>query len=49
MDGAGWGINYAWTTYEEAQKYDLVEGLIEEIKMVDDLKNVEGHIDNQAI
>ena len=31
-------INYAWATYEETQKYDLVEGLINEIKMVDELK-----------
>jgi ADP-ribose pyrophosphatase YjhB (NUDIX family) len=28
-------INYAWVTFEEAKKYDLVEGLIDEIKMVD--------------
>ena len=31
-------INYAWTTYEEAKEYDLIEGLIDEIKMVDELK-----------
>ncbi len=31
-------INYAWATYEEAKKYDLIEGLIDEIKMVDELK-----------
>jgi len=30
-------INYVWLTYEEAKKYDLVEGLIEEIKMVDSI------------
>ena len=30
-------INYVWVTYEEAKKYDLVEGLIDEIKMVDKL------------
>ncbi len=29
-------INYAWATYEEAKKYDLIEGLIDEIKMVDE-------------
>ncbi|MBZ9578360.1 NUDIX domain-containing protein [Patescibacteria group bacterium] len=28
-------INYAWTAVEEAKNYDLVEGLLEEIKMVD--------------
>lgn len=28
-------VNYAWVTVEEAQNYDLVEGLIEEIRMVD--------------
>jgi ADP-ribose pyrophosphatase YjhB (NUDIX family) len=28
-------INYAWVTFGEAKKYDLVEGLIDEIKMVD--------------
>jgi 8-oxo-dGTP diphosphatase len=28
-------IDFAWVTYEEAKKYDLVEGLLEEIKMVD--------------
>ncbi len=31
-------INYAWATYEEAKKYNLIEGLIDEIKMVDELK-----------
>jgi len=28
-------INYVWATYEEAKNYDLVEGLLEEIEMVD--------------
>ncbi|KPJ57026.1 hypothetical protein AMJ49_02600 [Parcubacteria bacterium DG_74_2] len=28
-------INYAWVTFEEAKNYDLVEGLLEEIEMVD--------------
>jgi 8-oxo-dGTP diphosphatase len=28
-------IDYKWVTYEEAKKYDLVEGLLEEIEMVD--------------
>jgi len=31
-------INYAWATYEEAKNYDMVSGLIDEIKMVDELK-----------
>lgn len=28
-------IDYKWVTYEEAKKYDLVEGFLEEIEMVD--------------
>lgn len=28
-------INYAWITLKEARNYDLVEGLLEEIEMVD--------------
>jgi len=28
-------INYAWVTYQEAKNYDLIEGLLEEIEMVD--------------
>ncbi len=27
--------DYAWVSYEEAKEYDLVEGLLEEIEMVD--------------
>lgn len=30
-------INHAWVTYEEAKSYDLIEGLLDEIKMVDEL------------
>jgi len=30
-------INHAWVTYEEAKNYNMVEGLINEIKMVDEL------------
>mgnify|MGYP001596622141 CR=1 FL=1 len=30
-------INYAWVSYEEAKNYDLIEGLIDEIKMVYEL------------
>lgn len=29
-------INYAWATYEEAKNYDMVSGLIDEIKIVDE-------------
>jgi len=28
-------VNYAWVTLEEAKKYDMVEGLLEEIEMTD--------------
>jgi len=28
-------IDYAWVSYKEAKKYDLVEGLLKEIAMVD--------------
>ena len=28
-------IDYTWVTYKEAKNYDLVEGLLEEIEMVD--------------
>jgi len=28
-------INYKWVTYEEAKNYDLIEGILEEIEMVD--------------
>ncbi len=28
-------IDYAWVTYPEAKKYDLIEGILEEIAMVD--------------
>ncbi len=30
-------INHAWVTYEEAKNYNLIEGLLNEIKMVDEL------------
>lgn len=30
-------IEYAWVSFEEAKTYNLVEGLLEEIKMVDDI------------
>lgn len=28
-------IDYAWVTYKEAKKYNLIEGLLEEIEMVE--------------
>ncbi len=28
-------INYNWVNYEEAKNYDLIEGILEEIEMVD--------------
>ena len=28
---------YAWATYEEAKSYDLIEGILGELKMVDDI------------
>jgi len=28
-------VNYKWVTAEEAKNYDLIEGILEEIKMVD--------------
>ena len=30
-------VNHVWAICEEAKNYDLVEGLIDEIKMVDEL------------
>ncbi|MDD5547699.1 MAG: NUDIX domain-containing protein [Candidatus Pacebacteria bacterium] len=30
-------IDYAWVTYEEAKKYDIIDGILEEIKMVDEI------------
>ena len=32
-------IDFAWVTYKEAKKYDLVEGLLEEIEMVEKILN----------
>jgi len=28
-------IDYAWVTYKEAKNYDLIEGILEEIEIVD--------------
>jgi len=30
-------IEFAWVTYEEAKNYDLIDGILEEIKMVDEI------------
>lgn len=30
-------IEYNWVTFEEAKQYDLIEGILDEIKMVDDI------------
>jgi 8-oxo-dGTP pyrophosphatase MutT (NUDIX family) len=30
-------IAYAWVTYEEAKQYNLIDGILEEIKMVDEI------------
>ena len=32
----GESINHAWATYEEAKNHDLIEGIANEIKMVDE-------------
>ncbi len=34
-------IDYAWVTYEEAKKYNLIDGILEEIEMVEKIKNGE--------
>ncbi|MDO8743009.1 MAG: NUDIX domain-containing protein [Candidatus Azambacteria bacterium] len=33
-------VNHAWATFGEVKNYDLIEGIAEEIKMVDDLINI---------
>ncbi len=30
-------VEYAWVSYEEAKKYDLIEGILDEIRMVDEI------------
>lgn len=32
-------IDFAWVTYEEAKKYDLIEGILDEIRMVEEILN----------
>lgn len=37
-------IDHAWVSYEEAKKYDMVEGLLEEIEMVEKILEGEGEV-----
>ncbi len=30
-------IDYAWVSYEEARNYDLIDGILEELRMVDEI------------
>ncbi len=30
-------IDYKWVTVEEAKNYDLIDGILEEIKMVEEI------------
>jgi len=39
-------IDYAWVTYPEAKKYDLIGGILEEIAMVD--KILQGKDENKV-
>jgi ADP-ribose pyrophosphatase YjhB (NUDIX family) len=39
-------IDYAWVNYEEAKKYDMVEGLLEEIEIIDKILN--GHNEDEV-
>lgn len=32
-------VDYAWVTLEEAKKYDLIDGILEEIEMVEKIQN----------
>lgn len=32
-------VDYAWVTYEEAKEYDTIDGILEEIEMVNDKIN----------
>ena len=32
-------IGFEWVTYEEAKRYDLIEGILDEIRMVDEILN----------
>ncbi|MBU1136748.1 hypothetical protein KKD72_00045, partial [Patescibacteria group bacterium] len=35
-------IDYAWTTYRAAKKYDLIDGLVKEIGLVDKILKKHG-------
>jgi len=39
-------VNYKWVTYEEAKNYDLIEGILKEIELVD--KILKGENPNQV-
>jgi len=39
-------IDHAWVTYKQAKKYDLIEGILEEIEMVD--KILKGEDENKV-
>ena len=32
-------VEYAWASYEECKNYDLIDGILDEIKMVDEILN----------
>jgi len=34
-------VDYKWVTFEEAKNYDLIEGILEEIEMVNKIKKAE--------
>jgi len=37
-------IDFAWVTYQEAKKYDLIDGILEEIEMVDKILRGKGNV-----
>ncbi|MFH1671747.1 MAG: NUDIX domain-containing protein [Candidatus Portnoybacteria bacterium] len=37
-------VDSAWTTYQEAKKYDLIDGILEEIEMVDKILKGKKHV-----
>lgn len=37
LDPEGDTIDYAWVTYEEAKAYDLIPGILDEIRQVDEI------------
>jgi len=38
-------VEYAWVTYEESKKYDLIDGILEELEMVDKILKGESEDD----